>query len=301
MNHFAAPPPLQKGQTVFLVSPARKLNPEDIEIAVKIFKEWGLQVRLGEHLFAEAGQFAGDDAQRTADMQTALDNPEIHAIVCVRGGYGTSRILDNLDFQHFVKSPKWISGFSDITALHSHLHRLRVQSIHSTMPICFDTDNPDSIESLRKALFGEELNYKIPHHHLNRIGTGKGLTVGGNLSVFASVIGTASDVKTEGKILFLEDTDEYLYHIDRMTVQLKRSGKLKDLMGLVVGNFSKIHDNGVPFGKNVNEIIAEAVAEYDYPVCFDFPFGHSPENMALPCGREAILEVSETEVNLKFL
>ena len=300
MKSFVAPPLLQPGQTVCLVSTARKIHPDDVALALKIFEQWGLQVKQGNHLFAESGQFAGTDEERTADFQNALNDPHTHAIICARGGYGTTRILDSLDFQQFIKKPKWIAGFSDITALHSQLHHLQVQSLHSTMPICFDTDAPDTVESLRKALFGEALRYTARPHLLNRPGNATGLATGGNLSVLASVIGTASDVDTAGKILFLEDTDEYLYHLDRMVIQLKRAGKLRNLAGLVVGSFSNIHDNGVPFGKNTEEIVAEAVADYSFPVCFNFPTGHTPHNVTLPFGKRALLKVTASQTTLTF-
>jgi muramoyltetrapeptide carboxypeptidase len=299
MNLFLSPPALRPGQTVALISTARKLSPEDVAIGIQCLTDWGLKVKIGDNLFAESGQFAGTDAQRLADLQAALDDPEIDAIICARGGYGTSRILDQVNFEALLRHPKWIAGFSDVTALHTHLHGLHLQSIHSTMPILFDTDDRASMESLRKVLFGESQTYTIPPDPLNRMGMASGRLIGGNLSLLASVIGTHSDVDTAGKILFVEDTDEYLYHLDRMMIQLKRGGKLSGLAGLVVGSFTDIHDNGVPFGKTAYEIIAEAVAEYDFPVCFHFPTGHSPENLALICGREARLAVSPDAVQLK--
>ncbi|MBC8110637.1 MAG: LD-carboxypeptidase [Verrucomicrobia bacterium] len=300
MPLFISPPPLLEGQTVLLVSTARKLALDDVKTAITLLGSWGLNVKLGKNLFSEANQFAGSDDQRGEDLQTALDDPDIAAIICARGGYGTSRILDKLNFSRFEQQPKWITGFSDITALHTHLHRLHLQSIHSTMPICFDTDETISVESLRKVLFGEKMSYEVPAHPLNRLGKTEGIIIGGNLSILANVIGTASDFDSEGKILFVEDTDEYLYHIDRMMVHLQRAGKLKNLAGLLVGVFTKMHDNGVSFGKDAEEIIADAVKNYDFPICFGFPTGHSPRNVALICGSQASLEVNEKEVKLSF-
>jgi muramoyltetrapeptide carboxypeptidase len=301
MNSLQAPPFLKAGQTVAVLSTARKLRPEDISSSFLVLEDWGLKVKPGRHLYAESGQFAGTDEQRLEDLQEALDDPGISAIICARGGYGTSRILDKLDFRRFQLCPKWIAGFSDVTALHTHVHSLGIQSLHSTMPICFDTDASHTLGSLRSTLFGETLSYKAAPHPKNRPGIAQGTLVGGNLSILASVIGTISDIETRDKILFIEDTDEYLYHIDRMLVHLKRACKLSGLAGLIVGSFTQIHDNGVPFGKNPYEIITEAVQEFSYPVCFDFPVGHTPDNMALLCGRQVKLEVSAQQTRMWYL
>jgi len=300
MKDFISPPALQKGQTIQLISTARKITKEDILIAINIFESWGLKIKIGKNLFNESGQFAGTDEQRTEDLQNALNDPETSAIICARGGYGTIKILDSIDFNQFIKNPKWISGFSDVTALHTHLQKLNIQSIHSTMPICFDTDDAISIESLRKILFNEEIKYYFSPNSLNRTGFCEGIVIGGNLSLLCNVIGTESDINYDGKILFIEDTDEYLYHLDRMWVQLKRAGKLKNIAGLMVGQFSKLQDNGIAFGKTIEEIIFEAVKEYNFPICYNVPIGHSNENVAIPCGRIATLSVQETEVSLIF-
>jgi muramoyltetrapeptide carboxypeptidase len=250
-----------------------------------------LEVETGEHLFALHHQFAGTDAQRLADLQRALDDPETSAIICARGGYGTTRIIDELDFTAFLRQPKWLVGYSDITTLHLHLHRLGVESLHATMPLLFDRDTPFSIGSLRNLLFGGEIAYRVTPHALNRPGEGSGVLVGGNLALLVSNVGTASDVDTAGKVLFLEDINEYLYSIDRMMVQLKRTGKVAGLAGLVVGHFSDSKDNDIPFGKDPHEIVADAVREYGFPVCYGFPVGHEPENWAMPCGRTVHLAV----------
>jgi muramoyltetrapeptide carboxypeptidase len=221
-----------------------------------------------------------------------LDDDSVKAIISARGGYGTLRIIDKLNFEKFQKNPKWIIGYSDVTVLHSHVHRnCGIETLHATMPINFHKDE-ESVETLRKALFGEKISYEISAQPMNRNGEAQGELVGGNLSLLYALQGSSSDINTEGNILFIEDLDEYLYHIDRMVVSLKRSGKLSKLAGLVVGGMNDMKDNQVPFGKTAGEIIAEAVAEFKYPVCFGFPAGHTAKNLALPLGRRAKLKVS---------
>ncbi|HEX8531766.1 MAG TPA: LD-carboxypeptidase [Cytophagales bacterium] len=292
------PAPLQSGQKVTVLAPAGLISREAVAAGLEGLREWGLDVETGEHLFARSGQFAGTDAQRLADLQRALDDPETAAIVCARGGYGTTRIVDELDFTAFLRQPKWLVGYSDITTLHLHLHRLGVESLHATMPLLFNRDTPPSIESLQNLLFGGEMDYSVAPHPLNRPGEGSGVLVGGNLALLVSNIGTASDVDTQGKVLFLEDINEYLYSIDRMMVQLKRSGKLAGLAGLVVGHFTDSKDNDIPFGKDPHEIVADAVRAYEFPVCYGFPVGHEPENRAMPCGRTVRLTVGPDQVTL---
>jgi muramoyltetrapeptide carboxypeptidase len=296
------PPYLKKGDKIAIVSPARKISPPEVEPAIRLFNSWGLEVVEGEHLYAEYNQFAGSDEQRKDDMQRMLDDDSISAIICSRGGYGTVRIVDSLDFSRFVKSPKWIIGYSDFTVLHSHIHRhYKIESLHAIMPINFRDKcvSNRSLNSLKKALFGKELVYRYPSGPGFRKGSCKGQLVGGNLSILYSLTNTNSDIDTNGKVLFLEDVDEYLYHIDRMMMNLRRSGKLDGLAGLVVGGMTKMHDNEMPFDKTANEIIAEAVEDYPYPVCFNFPAGHLDDNRALILGREVTLDVSD-EVRLSF-
>ena len=293
---------LKKGDRIAIVSPARKISPAEVETAINIFESWGLEVLLGEHLYASYNQFAGSDEQRLSDFQQMLDDESIRAIICSRGGYGTVRIIDSLDFTRFLKNPKWIVGYSDITVLHSHIHEhFGVETLHAVMPLNFKDkcDGNPSVITLKKALFGKELIYKIPAEAYNRKGTCKGPLVGGNLSILYSLTNTGSDIKTNGKILFIEDIDEYLYHIDRMMMNLRRSGKLEGLAGLLVGAMTKMHDNDVPFNKTAYEIIAEAVEDYPYPVCYNFPAGHIEDNRALILGREALLEVGD-QVKLFF-
>ncbi len=294
-------PYLEKGDKVMILSTARKVAFPELLPAIEILKSWGLEVAFAQRLFHEENQFAGTDKERTADLQQAINDPEIKAIICARGGYGTARIIDRVDFTPLIKNSKWLCGFSDVTVTHNHLHSRGLCSIHSTMPLLFAKAERETLESLRKALFGEELNYTCNTHEFNRPGLANGQIVGGNLSLLVSMIGTPSDIDTRGKILFIEDLDEYLYHIDRMMLQLKRSGKLENLAGLIVGDMSDMKDNTIPFGKTAYEIIRDTVAEYQYPVCFHFPVGHENHNVAMVCGGDAELSVGVEETSLKFV
>ena len=296
------PPSLKSNDTVAIVATARHLKKEELHKAIETFESWGLKVKLGTNLWNVSGQFAGTDNERLNDLQQMIDDPEVRAVFCARGGYGTTRIIDRVDFTSLSKSLKWIVGFSDITAILCHLHALQIESIHSIMPALFGRAGAENdIESLKNILFGNPEKIVSQAHHLNRAGKAKGQLIGGNLSIINNIIGTASDIDTTGKILFIEDVDEYLYHIDRMMVHLKRANKLADLSGLVVGKMTDMRDNTIPFGKTAYEIIHEHVREYNYPVCFDFPVGHEvSSNIALPCGRQAELLVSIEEVILDF-
>ena len=287
---------LKKGDKISILSTARKISSAEIAMAIELAESWGLQVVVGKTINEQQNQFAGDDNFRLHDFQQALDDDSIKAIWCARGGYGTVRIIDEIDFRKFKKHPKWICGFSDITVLHSHLQTLfNTASIHSLMPINVNenTKESETVESFRKCLFGERIRYQFESHQLNKTGKAKAEIVGGNLSILYSLAASQSDMDTNGKILLLEDLDEYLYHIDRMMMQLKRSGKLENLAGLIVGGMSEMKDNTIPFGKTAEEIIAEHVQEFDYPVCFNFPVGHQPNNRAVKLGIVAELEVNE--------
>ncbi|MCK6650038.1 MAG: LD-carboxypeptidase, partial [Bacteroidia bacterium] len=226
-----------------------------------------------------------------------LDDTSIKAVISARGGYGTVRIIDKLNFSTFKKHPKWIIGYSDITVLHSHIHNMGIQTLHATMPINFKV-NEEATETLRKSLFGEKIHYSFEPHALNKNGKAEGILVGGNLSLLYALCGSNSDIDTKGKILFIEDLDEYLYHIDRMMMNLKRSGKLSGLTGLIVGGMSDMKDNAVPFGKTAEAIILDAVKEYNYPVCFHFPCGHIDRNLAIILGKkvELTLENGYSEI-----
>lgn len=296
---MTAPPYLKKGDKIGIVAPARKISREEIQFAINAFEKWGLKVVLGKNIFGSENQYSGSDVQRTDDLQKMLDDNSIRAIISARGGYGTLRIIDKLDFKKFCEKPTWIIGYSDITVLHSHIHQnFQIETLHATMPINFPKDE-ESVESLRKNLFGEKISYEINSHPLNREGKAEGILVGGNLSLLYALKGSKSGISTSGKILFIEDLDEYLYHIDRMMLSLKRASKLSHLAGLIVGGMSEMKDNQVPFGKTAEEIISDAVKEFDYPICFGFPAGHAQKNLALPFGRRANLNVGK-KITLSF-
>src|ERR1700744_5503591 len=287
-----APPYLKKGDKIAITCPAKKL-PAPMTDAVELLTSWGLEVVLGETVDASYHQFAGDDDLRAADMQRFVDDDSIKAIIAARGGYGTIRMIDKVDFSRFGTNPKWLVGFSDITILHAHLHNnYNVQTIHGQMPVNIPDASAKSLESLRMALFGEDINYKPHKHELNRAGEAEGVLIGGNLSLLIAVSGSVSDMDYTGKILFIEDVGEYLYAIDRMVRSLDRAGKLKNLAGLIVGGFSEVKDNDIPFGHTVQQIIMDVVKDYSYPVCFDFPAGHVPDNRSLILGRKVKMTVA---------
>ncbi|MBP7497009.1 MAG: LD-carboxypeptidase [Bacteroidales bacterium] len=292
---------LKKGDKIAIISTARKIKAEDIKAAVEVIEGWGLKVVLGKNLFCDFNQFAGTDQQRADDLQFCLDDESIKAILTARGGYGTVRIIDRIDYSRFKQNPKWICGYSDTTVLHSHIHKLGFETLHCEMPFRFADVDKDSLNSLKKCLFGEVLTYNLGFNILNRQGKAKGILVGGNLSILYSLAGSISDLNTEGKILFIEDLDEYLYHIDRMMQALKRSGKLSGLAGLIVGGMTEMKDNIVPFGKSAEEIIINTVKEYNYPVCFGFNAGHTFNNLALILGRQIELNVYSDMCSLIFM
>jgi muramoyltetrapeptide carboxypeptidase len=289
---------LKEGDTVAVISTARKVSKAELKPAADILTSWGLKVQYGKNLFRTDRQYAGTDEERAADFQRAL-NSKAQAILFARGGYGTVRIIDTIDWKKFVKSPKWLIGFSDITVIHSHVHRhCNIKSFHAPMAFNFANLNASCLSVFKETLFGNPLRYSSskqqPHlEKLNRKGKAKGVLVGGNLSVLYSILGSASDSEMDGKILFLEDLDEYLYHIDRMMMNLKRNGKLKGLAGLIVGAMSEMKDNEIPFGRTAEEIIHDAVAEYSFPVVYGFPAGHIPNNYPLIFGNEITLNVTD--------
>ena len=292
---------LKEGDCIALVATARKVNEEEVNPAIKLLQQWGFKVKIPQGLFAEDNQFAGDDEHRYKILQQELDDEEIKAIWCVRGGYGTVRIIDKLNFDKFKAHPKWIIGYSDITVLHSHIQQNHgIATLHATMPLNISEADlikqPASISSLHQALTEGVLKYEFKPHPLNREGIAAGEIIGGNLSILYSLCGSESDINTDGKILMIEDLDEYLYHIDRMMQNLKRTDKLTNLKGLIVGAMSDMHDNTIPFGQTAEEIIWDAVKEYNYPVCFNAKFGHiGIENLALPMGITATMEVEKED------
>ena len=291
------PPALKNGDVISLISTARKIDPNDVQFAVKTIESWGFEVKLGKNLLSSDLQFCGTDVQRASDLQDAIDDAQVKAIICFRGGYGTVRILDKINLTSLISHPKWIVGYSDVTALHNALQKINVASIHGTMPVNFKGNTPESLSSLKTALSSnEELVYNVPAHSLNRVGETEGKVVGGNLSMLYSLNATPFDIDTTDCILFLEDLDEYLYHIDRMMQNLKLGGKLSGLKGLIVGGMTDMNDNDTPFGFDAEQIIYNAVSEYSFPVCFDFPAGHIADNRVLKLGALAQMKVDKTGV-----
>lgn len=290
---------LQSGDTVAIAAPARKISQEELAPAVAMLEKAGFNIYYDNRLFAQHHQFAGDETVRAAYIQDLLDNPEVKAIWCARGGYGSARIIDRLDFSFFCQHPKWICGYSDVTVFHNHIHRnFNIATLHTTMPISVKEGMYDTpaTQTFIAALKGEPLSYELPLHPLNRLGNVTAPVVGGNLSMLYSLLGSPSDLNTDGKILFIEDLDEYLYHIDRMMTNLERNGKLAKLAGMLVGHLSDMHDNTIPYGKNAEEIVAEHCAKYDFPVLFNFPAGHLPDNRAIRLGLPMSIEIENNVV-----
>ena len=294
------PSKLTRGDKIGIISTARKISLEELSPAINTLESWGIEVVLAENLFEEDNQFAGAVKQRTTDLQSMINNDKIKAILCARGGYGTVQIIDNIDFTNLKKNPKWIVGYSDVTVLHSHLHNLGVASMHATMPKNFATNTKDALKSLKKSLFREETIVECDPHPFNKKGRIEAEIVGGNLSILYSLLGSDSDIDTDGKILFMEDLDEYLYHIDRMIMNLKRNGKFENLKALIVGGMSDMNDNDIPFGKTAEQIILEHTKDYDFPICFGFPAGHINDNSAIVFGVKSLLEISAKKVRLTY-
>jgi len=304
------PPFLNPGDTIGITSPAGYISLAEIQPSVQLMESWGFKIQVGSTIGKKDFTYGGTDEERAADLQQMLDNPDIKAIMCARGGYGLVRIIDQLDFKQFVAQPKWVIGFSDVTVLHCHINRnFGIATLHSKMCNSFPDDwtkaepiQITTILSIKQALLGEAMKYTAPVTASNRPGRAEGQLVGGNLSIIENLAGTKSDLKTKGKILFVEDTGEYLYSIDRMFWNLKRTDKLSQLAGLIIGGFKlKPDDAGEEFGKTVYEIVMEKVKEYDYPVCFDFPVGHQKDNFALRCGVQHVLEVGADGSTLSFI
>lgn len=298
------PPYLEKGDMIGLVCPAGYMAAEKTAECVRVLEEeWGYRVKVGKTVGSSSETyFSGTDEERLADLQHMIDDDEVKAVLCARGGYGTTRIIDLIDFKKFKKNPKWIIGYSDITLLHSHLYsNYYISSMHAPMAAAFNDAGYVNrfVQSLKDAIEGKKARYTIEPHEFNRKGEAIGELIGGNLSLLVHGIGTDSDIKTRGRILFIEDVSEYSYNIDRMFYQLKRSGKLKNLAGLIIGGFTGMKDTERPFGKTVYEIIQDIVKEYEYPVCFNFPVSHEKENYALKIGVGYKLEVKKGRVILE--
>lgn len=293
------PPYLKKGDDVIIIATARKISLNELNPAIALLESYGFNVLLGKNIFETENQFAGSDDCRRKDLQWALNHKTAKAIIVARGGYGTVRLIDTIDFSEFKKNAKWLIGYSDVTVLHNAIHNQNVASLHATMPLNFDK-NEEATQSLIDALIGNLNEINTAPHFLNKIGSATAEIIGGNLSLIYSLSGTPFDINTNGKILFLEDLDEYLYHIDRMMMQLKLSGKLNNLAGLIIGGMSDMKDNITPFGKTAEEIISDSIKEFNYPVCFNFSAGHINKNLALYFGKKAQLSVNNNEVKLNF-
>ena len=288
------PSNLKAGDQVALVCTARAISADELAFAIDKLKSWKLVPVLGKTIGLRDNQYGGTDEERIRDFQEMMDNEQIKAIFCARGGYGTVRILDALDFTKFKKNPKWVIGFSDITALHFHLMKhCKTMTLHAAMPSTYESTEMEAVEGIKRILFGETEEYEFAPHPFNRTGQATGKVIGGNLSVLYSLIGSNSLGKFKGKILLLEDLDEYLYHVDRMVVNIKRAGLFEDLAGLLFGGMTKMQDNTIPFGKTAEEIILEHTAEYDYPICFGFPSGHWARNYPVVLGKKSELIVEK--------
>lgn len=299
------PPYLKAGDTVAIVAPSGILKNREKEVqqAVDLLKSWGLHAVVGKHVFSQDNHFAGTDAERCEDFQKAMDNPRISAIWCARGGYGTVRILDKLDYTKFSKNPKWLIGYSDITALHNQFHIEGFQTIHALMCTSL-TDNLSDvsipIETFREAIFGEQLKYTLEGSNYNRTGAVSAPLVGGNLTMLHTMLGSKTSIDTSGKILFIEEIGEYKYHIDRMLQSLKRAGYFDNCKGILVGDMSKMRTNTTLWGSSVEQLILDALAEYDFPICFNMPAGHEDDNRAMILGRTIEMKVGKEKSTVIF-
>jgi muramoyltetrapeptide carboxypeptidase len=297
------PPYLKMGDTIGIVCPAGFMPVEKVQTCIQTLQAWGYRVKVGSTVGRHSTTyFSGTDEERLSDLQQMLDDRDIAAVLCGRGGYGTGRIIDKINFKRFQKRPKWVIGYSDITVLHNHLYsNYKICSLHAPMAAAFNEEGykNEFVLSLKNVLEGKKIHYTCAKHDFNQKGECRGELVGGNLALLAHLTGTGSDIKTKDRILFIEDVGEYSYNVDRMMHQLKRSGKLEKLSGLIVGGFSDMKDTERPFGKSVHEIIKELVSEYGYPVCFDFPVSHTDRNYALKIGVKYKFKVTDENVILK--
>lgn len=303
--HVIQPPYLKAGDTVAIVAPSGilKNRTAEIEKSKALLKSWGLNVVVGKHVFKQNNHFAGTDEQRCEDFQNALDNPKISAIWCARGGYGAVRILDKLDYTQFKQNPKWLIGYSDITALHSQMHNLGYESIHAMMCTSLQNDPAtikETVKTFKDAIFGNTLSYSLKNSQYNKMGVAKGKLVGGNLTLLLTVLGSNTSINTDGKILFIEEIGEYKYHIDRILQSLKRAGYFTNCKGVIVGDMTKIKSNTTPWGTSVEQLIIDALSEYDFPIAFNMPAGHEKDNRALILGRTVQLSVNNDRTLLVF-
>ena len=291
---------LQKGDTVAILATARKIDLATLQPGIKLLESWGLHVVIGKTIGLDNHQLAGEDWQRATDFQQMLDDPKIKAIWAAKGGYGTVRIIDRIDFSKFRQKPKWIIGFSDMTVLHSHLNNMNVETLHGIMAISVKTATPQAVETFRKSLFGEKLEYHLPPHDYNVKGKAKAELIGGNLSVLYSILGSKSQVDPKGKILFIEDLDEYLYHIDRMMMNLKRNGWFDHVKAVIIGGMTEMKDNDIPWGKDALQIVQDIFKDCKFPVIYNFPAGHIKDNRAMILGKTVTVEVTDKGSSVVF-
>ncbi len=302
MNDIKWPEFLKAGDQVALVATARHASSEEIQKGISFLESWGLKVWVGDNVFKQHHIFAGTEVERRKALQQALDHPAIKAIFCLRGGYGTHRLVDFLHYQTFKKNPKWIIAYSDVTVLLNHVAQYRIPSVHGPMPFSFHKEEEkEGVTMLKKILFGELPDYEFPHHELNQLGVAEGRLIGGNLSVLHAMTGTESDISWKNKILFIEEVDEYIYHIERMLYHFSRMGRMEGLSGIVVGHLTSIKDNTQPFGLSVYETILRVVKPYRIPLAFSFPAGHELPNLPLIIGAPAKLEVRATSSTLQYI
>ncbi len=304
-SEFIQPPYLKAGDTVAIVAPSGILKSREGEVqqAVNLLKSWGIHATVAKHVFSQGNHFAGSDEERCEDLQNAMDDPKISAIWCARGGYGTVRILDKLDYTAFKKNPKWIIGYSDITALHNQVHNEGFQSLHAIMCVSLAEDSSEikqSVETFKAALFGNPVNYDLDYSPYNREGEASGALVGGNLTMLNSMLGSKESIDTSGKILFIEEIGEYKYHIDRMLQSLKRAGYFDHCKGLIVGDMSKMRKNTTAWGTSVEQLILDALSDYDFPIAFNMPAGHDKKNLALTLGMTVDLKVAKDKTLISF-
>ena len=298
------PPYLKPGDTIGIICPAGYMPLEKAQTAINVLQEWGFKVVTGITVGNQHNYFSGTDEERLSDIQEMMDDNSINAILCARGGYGTGRIIERINFKKFKKHPKWVIGFSDITILHCHLFtNYKIASLHAPMAAAFNDEQytNEFVQSLHEALSGKKSQIRSAPHPFNKPGAVKGTLVGGNLSLLAHIVGTTSDINTNNKILFIEDIGEYIYNVDRMLYQLKRNGKLERLGGLIVGGFTEMKDTEIPFGKSIEEVIRDVVEEYSFPVCYSFPVSHEKENYALKQGLKYKLIVKKERTTLQEL
>lgn len=299
------PPYLKTGDTVAIVAPSGVLKnrTNEVEQAKKLLNSWGLEVVFGKHVFNQANHFAGTDAERCEDFQKALDDPKISAIWSSRGGYGTVRILDKLDYSKFIKNPKWIIGYSDITALHNQIHNEGVESIHAMMCTSLQDDLSsieETVSTFKDAIFGNSLSYTLKGSNYNKTGVAEGQLVGGNLTMLHTMLGSKTSIDTFGKVLFIEEIGEYKYHIDRMLQSLKRAGYFDNCKGVIVGDMSKLRKNTTLWGTSIEQLILDALSDYDFPIAFNMPAGHEKDNRALILGRTIELKVTSGQSSVVF-